>query len=276
MRTKMAIGMALLAWNLGLATAQAQYPPAPTGTSAPAGTAITGGQPSEIIGPPATLSQWITYSYGDFGPVGGGFPVMSEVFLRSGLAVPTSVGNLGSVLTLGWDIEGGGKLLFFNPTADRCWTLWISISNVTNKANDTNQKFVIKDQQPFFLDPNTGEFVAKKVTVDSLNRTFVNLGVGREWYLFGSANTPENRWRVGVDTGGRWGSASARFHEIQHRTDVIGAVFAAAYGDIAFPVGAVTILTGVRAEWDYTWSDIMQISSDVMSINVLFTAGLLF
>jgi hypothetical protein len=278
MRIKMAIGMALLAWNVGLASAQ--YPPAPTGRP-PAGTAITGGQPAEFLGPPATLSQWITYSYGDFGPVGGGIPVQSEVFLRSGFAVPTSVGNLGAVLELGWDIEAGGKLLFFDPAVERAWTVWASISNVANRGRDTDQGFVIVDQTPFFqvgVDPKTNQpiYAPKKVTVQSLNRTFVNLAIGREWYLFGSANTPENRWRVGVDTGGRWGSASVRLNEIQHRTDVIGGVFTGFYGDATFQVGACTILTGLRGEWDYTWSDILQISSDVMSINVLFTAGLLF
>lgn len=283
MRTKKAFGIAVLAWIFGLASAQAQYPPPPTGAP-PAGTAIVGGQPVEYIGPPATLSQWITYSYGDFGPVGGGIPVLSEVFIRSGFAIPTSSGpgsNLGRVLDLGWDIEGGGKLLFFNPAVDRAWTIWASISNVCNRSRSTDTTFTITDQNDFFqigVNPKTGQpiFGPKPVTVQSLNRTFVNLAIGREWYLFGSANTPENRWRVGIDTGGRWGSASVRLFEIQHRTDVIGGVFTGIYGDMAIPVGAATLLPGLRVEWDYTWSDILQGANDVMSFNVLFTLGLLF
>jgi len=207
---------------------------------------------------------------------------MSEVFLRSGFAIPTSagpLGNIGKSLDLGWEIEGGGKLLFFNPSLDSAWTVWASISNAANRGNRPDIKYAINDF--FFVGvlPDGQQLFTRQrrdVSVASYNRTYVNLAIGHEWYLFGAANTPDNRWRVGVDSGGRWGSASVRLREIQHRTDVIGAVFASFYTDYAIPVGACTILTGVRGEWDYTWSDILQGANDLMSINALFTVGLLF
>lgn len=289
MRIKTVIWLSLVVSAVGMTTARAQYSPPPVGSpgmgqqgSAQQG-AVTDGQQSAIIPQTATLSQWITYDYGDFGPVGDGIPVMSEVFLRSGFAIPTSagpLGNLGKSLDLGWEIEGGGKLLFFNQSLDSAWTLWASISNAANRGVRRDIKYTINDFVFVGVDPFSQKQIftrqKQEVSVASYNRTYVNLAIGREWYLFGAANTPENSWRVGVDGGGRWGSASIRLHEIQHRTDVIGAVFASFYTDYAIPVGACTILTGVRGEWDYTWSDILQGANDLMSINALFTVGLLF
>src|SRR5262245_53808120 len=122
MRIKTVLWLSLVVAAVGTSTARAQYaqytlPPAGTaqGGTSQQGTTVAGGQPSEIIPQTATLSQWITYDYGDFGPVGDGIPVLSEVFLRSGFAIPTSagpLGNIGKSLDLGWAIEGGGKLLF--------------------------------------------------------------------------------------------------------------------------------------------------------------------
>lgn len=273
--------------------AQAQYSPPPAGTPR-AGTTVAGGQPSEILPQQSTLSQWITYDYGDFGPVGDGIPVMSEVFLRSGFSIPTSAGpasNLGQTLGLGWEIEGGGKLLFFNPTVDAAWTIWASISNAANRGA-SNRTYRITDflviNDPLIPPPYAP--VTLDVRVNSSNRTFVNLGLGREWYLYGSANSPDNRLRVGVDGGGRWGSGRVEIVGVnvvnnpsgsnniilRHRTDVIGSVFAALYADYAIPVGACTILAGLRGEWDYNWSDILQGANDIMSINALVTLGLLF
>lgn len=280
MRAKTAFGMALLTWALGLASAQAQNPPAPTREQT-APRAIVGGQPGEIVTEPGALSEWITYdSYGNSGMVGAGIPVLSELFLRSGLSVPTSAGSLGRVLDVGWDIEGGGKLLFFNPTVDRAWVVWAGITNISNYARDQRTTFDITDFFQTGINPFTNQPIIEKkdvkVTVNRLNRTYVDLALGREWYLWGSANTPENRWRVGIDSGGRWGSAKIDLNEIPHRTDVIGAWFTGFYGDLAIPVGACTVLGGVRGEIDYTWSDILQGSNDVMSINVLFSLGILF
>lgn len=293
MRIQTVVWLSLVVSAVGVPAAQAQYtlPPAgspQTGTSQQ-GEAVTDGQPSAIIPQVATLSQWLTYDYGDFGPVGDGIPVLSEVFIRSGFAIPTAagpLGNIGKSLDLGWEIEGGGKLLFFNQPLDSAWTLWASISNAANRGMRGDITYRINDIVLLGVNPFTGqqEFGRRPrdVSVASYNRTYVNLGIGHEWYLLGSANTPDNRWRVGVDGGGRWGSAivrlfqEGRLNDVGHRTDVIGAVFASCYIDYAIPVGACTILTGVRGEWDYTWSDILQGANDLMSINTLFTLGLLF
>jgi hypothetical protein len=137
--------------------------------------------------------------------------------------------------------------------------------------------------------PNT--IAAEGVSIADLNRTFVNVGFGRDWYLYGQAPTYLNRscgdngcgcggpvWRVGVDGGGRYGSAKLELHEIRHRTDTIGGVFLGAHSDVEFPCGCCIFQAGVRVEWDYTWTDILQHQNDtdIEGINLLFTVGTRF
>ena len=117
------------------------------------------------------------------------------------------------------------------------------------------------------------------VTLRQLNRTFFDVGAGKEWYLWGAANSTGPMFRIGLDGGGRWGSAMAEFNEIRHRTDVIGGVWAAGHADFEIPCGGCCIFqAGLRVEYGYTWSDILQIQnkSDVQDINILFNVGLRF
>ena len=60
-----------------------------------------------------------------------------------------------------------------------------------------------------------------------------------------------------------------------YRTDVIGAVYAAIHSDVDIPCGCCTFYGGIRAEFDHTWSDVLQIQnkSDLGGINLLFSVG---
>ena len=294
-----------LAQNAGqYATSQVEEPlPAPSllapyqaGTPLPpnqSGILYNGTQPGETApGMPYGLSNWITYNRNGVmsGPTGNSIPIRTEVILRNGFAIPTSATTVGRTLDTGWDITGGGRLLFFNAPMDKAWTIEASISNMYNphSSSTSNIHFPLNVIDPTgptvivngvsvnasFLHFGSGGLPG--VTVRSLNRTFVNLAPGRVWYLWGSAATPGRRWRVGVDGGGRWGTAKMELFEFKHRTDTIGAVFAAAYTDLEIPYGMWTFFGGVRGEWDYTWMDILQTGSDVMTINALFTIGVRF
>ena len=139
-------------------------------------------------------------------------------------------------------------------------------------------------------------FAAPGVTVEDLNRTFVNVGFGRDWYLFGQAPTYLNCpcgggcgdngcgscggpvWRIGIDGGGRYGTAKLELHEIRHRGDTIAGVFVGAHSDVEIPCGCCIFQAGIRVEWDYTWMDILQEhnDADVEDINLLFTIGTRF
>ena len=75
------------------------------------------------------------------------------------------------------------------------------------------------------------------VTVREVNRTFMNLGGGKEMYLIGSAHCDGLTWRIGWDGGGHYGSERVTFNEIPHRTGVIEGAYAALHSDIEIPWG---------------------------------------
>lgn len=114
------------------------------------------------------------------------------------------------------------------------------------------------------------------LTLKSLNRSFVNLGFGREWWLNAPSNDCCWLWRAGVDGGGRWGVARANFEEIRHRTDTMTGMYAAVHSDIEVPIGCCKFQFGVRGEWDWTWMNniLMQNDANIQSINILASLGI--
>ena len=212
------------------------------------------------------LSDWITYRRGGYamGPIGRHGPIASEVYLRGGLNFPIG-GNLSDILRTGFTVGGGGRALLFNQLEDAAWTIDVGVSNTQNHAEGDSVAFVI-----------TQPGAATTVNLTNLSRTTLNLGIGRQWYLWGSASDQDRKWVVGLDGGGRYGSASARFVQIRHRTDVIGGAFVGGYAGLEIPVGAGFLDVGVRGEFSYIWSDILQVHSDVSDIGVLFNVGLRF
>jgi len=222
---------------------------------------------SDLPWSPSGPSAWIMYGRDNccMGPVGNPIPLASELYLRSGVDLPFGSTHFGRALSTGWAIQGGARVLWFNPYMTRAWTVDASISNYTNDAGGDDVVVPIRVGAATF-----------NSTIRHLNRTFANLAFGREWYLFGTAITPGNKWRVGVDSGAGWGSAKADFQEIRHRTDVIGRAFVAAHSDFEMPWGCCIFLAGFRAEWSYTWSDILQQTSDLQDINLLINLGVRF
>ncbi len=246
-------------------------------------------QPSETGQPnpgPAHPSDWILYRrpYACYCPIGGDGPIQTELYLRSGLSF--LVGNdsvYSETLTDGWVIQGGGRILFFEAEMDRAWALDFSVSNMWNhgRAQDIHIPLNIIVPDPFGAPQGVrvqfGEGAVPGVTVRDLNRTFFNIAAGRVWYLNNPTRFDGWKWRVGVDVGGRYGTASAQFHQIRQRTDVIGGTFVGFHTDLEVPCGGNAVfLYGMRTEWSYTWSDILQVSSDVQDINLLFNLGIRF
>jgi hypothetical protein len=184
-------------------------------------------------------------------------------------------------LTTGWIIQGGGKLLFYTPPMNSAWILDLSISNAWNHGTNPEVKIPLNIIVPNAAGVPTrtlfGQGNIPGVTVRDLNRTFVNFGIGKMWYINSAACDPAWKWRWGIDGGGRYGTASAQFHEVRERTDTIGGVFAGLFSDIEIPCGGCCIFHGgFRTEWSYTWSDILQQTSDVEEINVLLSLGVRF
>jgi hypothetical protein len=297
-----------------------------------------------------SLSDWIVGPHGPgcCGPVGACGPIQEEIYLQTGLDFPFSDGVFGHTLKkAGWDIQGGGRTLFFNTEQDAAWVADISISNVHDQGRNpsyevplqhifvptatassfsTNNFAIVNfvpratlnklatkkniqtlnpqiknfkkyNGEPLLLDKGANKagpdtIAAEGVSIEDLNRTYFNVGFGRDWYLFGEAPTYLNRscgengccgcgspvWRIGVDGGGRYGSAKLELNQLRHRTDTMAGMFVGAHSDVEVPCGCCIFQAGIRVEYDYTWMDILQEhnDADVQGINLLFSIGTRF
>lgn len=277
---------------LGRSVGRAQSPsglyggPAAPDTSAAPGTPeepANGGQPASTVVPSAALSQFLLGTHTDCcGPVTNGNPLKTELYIRSGFSTIFGSGALAHDLGSGWLIQGGGRSLLFNELGDAAWTLDLGLTNIRNEGRSNPTPVSLLNVN--LPDPATQGRVTLpqvQVTPHGLNRTFVNLGAGREWYLFGGAagtrDTPHpGMWRIGLDGGGRWGTEKLDLREIKHQTDTIGGVYAALHTDVDIPCGGCCVFqVGFRAEWEYTWSDVLQLQnkSDLIGLNYVFNVG---
>jgi hypothetical protein len=186
-----------------------------------------------------------------------------EVQVQAGASIPFGSGIFGDTLDTGWMIRGNSRALFFNQPQTAAWAFDLGLSNIYNDGRNP------QIQVPVAGVPRS---------IQSLNRTSVHLGAGREWYLSGDGSGSGPAWRVGVDGGGRWGAAKLEVFGQRFVTDVIGAVYASVHSDLEIPCGKWILQVGLRAEWDYTWSDILPAAnnSDIQSINLLGGLGVRF
>jgi hypothetical protein len=250
-------------------------------------------QPINPLPPPdlLPLNNWLAYrtTPGCCCFQGRNGPIRGELFLRNGLAFVTGSGIFGAVLKTGWDIDGGGRVLFFNPQESKAWVVTVGLSNIVNHAPDATHPFTLRNVQvrTGVTNPITGLATPEVVTVPSVttttsgfNQTFVNLAGGREYYLLGSANPSQNclMWRVGWDFGGRYGTSSVFLRALRHGTDTIGGMFGALHSDVEYPFHCAILQAGIRVEYNYIWNDALQAQnpSDYQSINLLFSGGMRF
>src|SRR5262249_12199666 len=204
---------------LGRGSSRAQSPGGPPGDAGGAVVPDAQGGTPPVVGAyhgPAGLSPWLVGADRDCdccGPLSDRNPMKTELFVRSGWTIPSGDGVLAHALSSGFAIEGGGRSLFFNRLGDAAWTVEMSLSNFNNPSRDPGAMVALHNV-PFNL-IQTGQSAGPQVEPNvsartrSLNRTYVSLGGGREWYLLGGAagtrdSCPPARWRFGVDGGGRW------------------------------------------------------------------------
>lgn len=282
------------------------YPPpaygeSPTGlgmpsgsyTDMPGGAAATGALPTAVPTPdPSTqplnlrLNNWLSYptAPGCCGPLGLNGPIGSELYLRNGITLPMG-GGVFSNLESGWIIEGGGRVLLFEPSLEKAWTVDLGITNIYSEMGQGGPvvqlfNYKVRTVPQGSTSPTTAAVPEVNVTVRSLNQTFVNAAFGREYWLWGTGNCSNTlpNWRAGWDVGGRYGTAKANFNEVTHTTDVLGGLFLALHTDVEIPWNCCIFQVGFRAEWGYVWSDILQSQniSDTQSINLLITGGMRF
>jgi hypothetical protein len=276
MNAKAGISIAFVLGALGASAARAQMPAPSEGTAygnqmSPLTSAPTTGAPASTPSPgttvPGHLSNWITYNQpGCCGPIGGNGPVTYDIYVRTGPDFVAGSGFLAHELDSGWQVEGGGRSLFFNVPETAAWVADLGLGFTYNHS--------IKNPDVF---TNFGNLQ----TVKELHRTLVRLGFGREWYLSGAANTCDPKWLIGVDAGGRYGPARLKINDVPagggtHISDVIGAAYFAVYSGVEIPCGCCKWEFGLRFEYDYTWQDILQQNSDVQDLMLSLTGGFRF
>lgn len=239
--------------------------------------------PPDPVTPSPGLSRYITYADADCCRLGGcGGPIGMELFLRTGPAFGIGGGVFAHTLKTGWRTEGGGRSLFFDEDRTAAWTAMLSLSHVSYHGQNPDTRIRLNGiivpratQNPQQL-PQHVRVPQVFVTTRYLSQTFVNGSFGREWFLWGVAGSEGPNLRFGVDLGGRWGSANFGSHELRHRTDVVGGIFGGAQFLYETPCfGCCIFHAGLRLEYDWIWSDILQAqnNADLTNINLLMQAG---
>jgi hypothetical protein len=277
---------ALILSAIGMCVARGQSPYAPEAIlpRVPVPAVVPEDKTAPVDSPAATLSPYITYQRPDCcGPIERKGPIALELYLRNGESMPVGHSIFGRGLDAGWMIEGGGRTLFFDSSMAGAWTLELGVGNAMNHATEVKEtplqmSLLVPNSIGVAQRVNFGSGGVPGVIFKDLNRTYASLGAGREWYLGAPADAAGCRWRVGLDAGGRYGSQKADFETIRHRTSVFEGIFVGFHTDIEIPCGASTLVGGFRAEWGYSFSDILQTqnNADFMEINLLLTAGVRF
>lgn len=196
-------------------------------------------------------------------PFGRDPDIGSELYFRCGPSIPLGDGPLLSRnLATGVTAQIGLRTLFFTNDYSRAWTIDGGISNTFNSGIHNGDTINL----PF------GNNTTVPVTIRDVNRTFVNLGGGREWFFVPAKDNPAG-WRFGVDGGARYGTMKASPNIATHLTDVIGGMYAGGHVMYECIVCDSIVNFGVRTEYSYTWSDVFSRPSDVSEINILFNVG---
>lgn len=268
MRKRTAILFCVFALLAGNAWGQPSPPPViPNGKVSVPSPLSTNGKPAptEVYlndGGHTGLSDWILYRRHGCGQTGWDPAIQTEIYVRSGASFPFGKDVFGDVLNVGWYIQGGAKTVFFDDPHVRAWYVDVSLTNIYMDTLDRAATTPVSVN---------GQFT----TLSEYNRTMVGLGLGRTWYLSGNGLDGGPNWRVSLDGGGRWGSSSATFSSLQHTSDVVGGVYVGLQSDVEMPMPCVSCIFvgGLRTEWAYTWSDILDQPSDVQDFSVLLHVG---
>jgi hypothetical protein len=254
---------------------QPEFPaPAPL---QPGGLAV---HPAEYVQPPGgVLSDWITYKRDCCeGHEGPRTPLYNEVYIDAGPSTPVGGAVLSHELRTGWSFTGGGRTLLFNDPLTSAWVVDLHI-RYTNEGSDRNTQFPVvffqngtRSDQVLFQ----GKTGQKLFTIQDATRVMVGAGVGRDWYCWQPADCDGCNCRLGLDVGGRYGYMRVAFNEFGHVGDVIGSFYIGCHADVEVPCRSCLYHAGVRFEWAYTWSDILQRTCDLQELSVLLTVGVRF
>lgn len=237
-------------------------------TGSAGGSSGSAAPPGAAMQSPGRFMGYINYERPDCcGPVGRDGPIQYELYSRTGPDIPVGGGFLAGQLNTGWMYEGGGRSLFFNSTRDDAWVIDMNFVYQYNHSS-TNEDFLL---------------LGNSVHVSSLQRDYWGLGGGREYYFWKPSDACGTKWRFGWEAGARWGSARLDLNmagiggTLERVSDSIGNAYASLHTDFEWQCcDCATLMFGFRAEWDYTWQDIIPYRSDIMDVNLMVEGGIRF
>jgi hypothetical protein len=233
------------------------------------------------------VSSWLAYPRysGCCCRVGGCGPIDMELVVRSGGAVPLPFGLFGSIMKPGFEVEGGLRSLFFNTAETAAWTAELTVLNMNFNTTDRTTNGFIRNFRQVVPSPIPGGTPTVNiipfapVSVSGLNDTTLNLALGRECYIWGSTHdckSTEWKWRVGLDSGGSWGSNRVDIVQFQHKTSTIGGFFGSLHSDWEKPCGCALFYAGIRVQYGFLWSNVLQKQNDtnLQTLSGLLSVGL--
>ncbi len=271
---------------------------APTATTGllPAAGQGTMLQPSELQPAPSTglasqpipgavYSPWCGDRPAGSDGVGGNGSVTYENYLRTGPSILGEAGGFnGALQRTGWVVQTGARTLFFNPTSDAAWTLDLGLGYTFNRGNRLANPINVSANSLKGSNPSNN--FTLPLGIRSMNRTSLNFGLGRDWFLNGPGNVgqaPESNWRFGTDVGGRWGTASVGFEPqtdpegYRRRQGVYHGVYLGTHLDWERNFGGWIFFAGIRAEYSYNWTNLIPPQDgNIQDINIMMTFGVRF
>jgi hypothetical protein len=243
--------------------------PKPPGPDSPIGKT---GLPADLTGP-ALLSSWIYRPQPALScckPVGGDGPIGHEFNVWIGPSFLLSGGIFNGRLEPATQVGFEGRSLWFTPEGDQALTFMASVAY--QYANGQG------DQGVF---PRQGQ----GVTVRGLHRSWVTLGLGRDWFSANAfpAGMPNTLLRYGFDGGGRLGSGHVDLNipsiigGYDREQSLIGGWYLAAHAMLEIPWGNWFWHAGVRLEYGWQYTNLVpRYRDDLQDLNLLFTTGFRF
>jgi hypothetical protein len=201
----------------------------------------------------------------------------------AGPSFPITGGGFIGRLNTGWEAGGGIRTLFFNVPGDAAWVLNLGVSFTYNRGDQLNNPLQVFARQPSTNGVPQGPDQLVVSGIRNLDRTNLNISAGRDWFTSGPGylgTSSQVVWRYGADIGFRWGRAhvdlvpevdTANFFR---RSGITDSIFFGGHVDREVNYGGWIFFTGVRAEYDYTWTNVIpDQNGDIVSLNFLLYAG---
>ncbi len=231
------------------------------------------GQDNGLIPLPGSAAESWANGLGTL-PVGRNGPIGEELYFYEGPSIVAGTGTLANKIRTGWMVEGGGRAVLFNREQDGAWVASTGLAFQYNDGGGNSGSF---------------DYFGLSVDVRNLFRVSGNAAIGYDWFRQGMMPFGGGRdtLRYGLEFGGRFGFAHVDLNVLNVDNDpfnvnnylfhshTYGGIFWGLHVDGEIPMGGWVLVTGMRLEYDYNWSELLvTANSTVCEVNVLFTIGI--